>query len=291
MRRGPAAARPEGAWLRVSGVDASPTLIGHARMRTRAATIASRMLPRCHSRRFLRGRYRVHVAAGRRRPGRGRDEIARVLVAGGRACVAVVHPINSAGHFEDHRPDAPFVIRDSYLGTPLLRRRRTRRPAHDVQQLSPTAAGLVGSLSCRRAAHGAMVEIPDRHRSAWRAMAARSALPPPSRVEGRGHESRVRPLVLVIGIVLVVIGGLAALGVRLPFGRLPGDIAIEGEQGAIYIPIASMIVISSSSRPRQLLPAPLAENARRGPTARSRLRRGTGAQTRCLGSHVPRSGG
>jgi Protein of unknown function (DUF2905) len=51
-------------------------------------------------------------------------------------------------------------------------------------------------------------------------------------------------LIIVIGLVLVVIGGLAALGVRLPFGRLPGDIAIEGERGAIYIPIASMIVIS-----------------------------------------------
>ena len=49
---------------------------------------------------------------------------------------------------------------------------------------------------------------------------------------------------LVIGLVLVVVGGLAVLGVRLPFGKLPGDIAIEGERGAIYIPIASMIVIS-----------------------------------------------
>ena len=51
-------------------------------------------------------------------------------------------------------------------------------------------------------------------------------------------------ILLVIGLVLVVIGGLAALGVRLPFGRLPGDIAIEGERGGIYIPIVSMIVIS-----------------------------------------------
>jgi hypothetical protein len=51
-------------------------------------------------------------------------------------------------------------------------------------------------------------------------------------------------ILLVVGLVLVVIGGLAALGVRLPFGRLPGDIAIEGERGGIYIPIASMIVIS-----------------------------------------------
>lgn len=51
-------------------------------------------------------------------------------------------------------------------------------------------------------------------------------------------------ILLIIGIVLVVIGGLAALGVRLPFGRLPGDIAIEGERGGIYIPIATMIILS-----------------------------------------------
>jgi hypothetical protein len=51
-------------------------------------------------------------------------------------------------------------------------------------------------------------------------------------------------ILLVIGVVLVVVGGLAALGVRLPFGRLPGDIAIEGERGGIYIPIVTMIIIS-----------------------------------------------
>jgi hypothetical protein len=51
-------------------------------------------------------------------------------------------------------------------------------------------------------------------------------------------------ILLVVGLVLVVIGGLAALGVRLPFGRLPGDIAIEGERGGIYIPIVTMIIAS-----------------------------------------------
>lgn len=51
-------------------------------------------------------------------------------------------------------------------------------------------------------------------------------------------------IVLVIGVVLVIVGGLAALGVRLPLGRLPGDIAIERERGGIYIPIVTMIVIS-----------------------------------------------
>lgn len=51
-------------------------------------------------------------------------------------------------------------------------------------------------------------------------------------------------VLLVIGLVLAVVGGLAALGVRLPFGRLPGDIAITGDRGGIYIPLGSMIVIS-----------------------------------------------
>jgi Protein of unknown function (DUF2905) len=51
-------------------------------------------------------------------------------------------------------------------------------------------------------------------------------------------------ILLVIGLVLVVVGGLAVLGVRLPFGRLPGDIAVEGERGGIYIPIATMVVLS-----------------------------------------------
>ena len=51
-------------------------------------------------------------------------------------------------------------------------------------------------------------------------------------------------VLLIIGVLLVVVGGLAVLGIRLPFGRLPGDIAIEGERGGVYIPIVTMIVIS-----------------------------------------------
>jgi hypothetical protein len=51
-------------------------------------------------------------------------------------------------------------------------------------------------------------------------------------------------ILLVIGLVLVVVGGLAAIGVRLPFGRLPGDIAITGQHGGLFIPIGTMIVVS-----------------------------------------------
>lgn len=52
-------------------------------------------------------------------------------------------------------------------------------------------------------------------------------------------------ILLIIGILLVVVGGLAALGVRLPFGRLPGDITIEGERGGFYFPIVTMIIVSA----------------------------------------------
>jgi hypothetical protein len=51
-------------------------------------------------------------------------------------------------------------------------------------------------------------------------------------------------IVLVIGLVLVVVGGLAMAGIRLPFGRLPGDIAITGERGGLFIPLGTMLLIS-----------------------------------------------
>ncbi|MDQ2854265.1 MAG: DUF2905 domain-containing protein [Chloroflexota bacterium] len=49
---------------------------------------------------------------------------------------------------------------------------------------------------------------------------------------------------VVVGVLLVVIGGLAMAGIRLPFGRLPGDIAITGEHGGLFIPIGTMLLIS-----------------------------------------------
>jgi len=43
-------------------------------------------------------------------------EAARVLARGGRFCIAIVHPLNSAGSFLSSDPDSPFVIEGSYLG-------------------------------------------------------------------------------------------------------------------------------------------------------------------------------
>ena len=42
-------------------------------------------------------------------------EIARVLRGGGRFCMAVVHPVNSAGSFESDDDDSPFRIEGSYF--------------------------------------------------------------------------------------------------------------------------------------------------------------------------------
>jgi SAM-dependent methyltransferase len=42
-------------------------------------------------------------------------EAARVLAPGGRLCLAIVHPLNSAGGWPERTPDSPFVIEGSYL--------------------------------------------------------------------------------------------------------------------------------------------------------------------------------
>jgi hypothetical protein len=49
---------------------------------------------------------------------------------------------------------------------------------------------------------------------------------------------------VVIGVLLVLVGGLAMAGIRLPFGGLPGDIAITGDRGGLFIPLGTMLLIS-----------------------------------------------
>jgi hypothetical protein len=49
---------------------------------------------------------------------------------------------------------------------------------------------------------------------------------------------------IILGLVLVAAGLLWPWLTRLGLGRLPGDIAIRGEHGALYIPITTSILIS-----------------------------------------------
>lgn len=53
-------------------------------------------------------------------------EIYRVLMPGGRFCLALPHPINSAGHFESSDADSRFMIDGSYLDPFYLADKRTR---------------------------------------------------------------------------------------------------------------------------------------------------------------------
>ncbi len=47
-----------------------------------------------------------------------------------------------------------------------------------------------------------------------------------------------------LGIVVILIGFLWPYLVRIPFGRLPGDIIIDKPQLKIYIPVTTMILVS-----------------------------------------------
>jgi Protein of unknown function (DUF2905) len=51
---------------------------------------------------------------------------------------------------------------------------------------------------------------------------------------------------LILGAVLIVVGALLYFGGKLPFrlGRLPGDIAHRGQDGTLYFPLVSCLVIS-----------------------------------------------
>jgi Protein of unknown function (DUF2905) len=51
-------------------------------------------------------------------------------------------------------------------------------------------------------------------------------------------------VLIAIGLGLALVGVLVSVGGFGWFGRLPGDIRIERETMRIYIPFASMIVIS-----------------------------------------------
>ena len=54
-------------------------------------------------------------------------------------------------------------------------------------------------------------------------------------------------LLINTGILLVVIGLVVILGERfgIRFGRLPGDIRIEGRHGGFYFPIVTCLLISA----------------------------------------------
>jgi Protein of unknown function (DUF2905) len=51
-------------------------------------------------------------------------------------------------------------------------------------------------------------------------------------------------ILIVIGVGLILVGLLIWSGSLSWFGHLPGDIRIERETVRVYVPIASMLVVS-----------------------------------------------
>jgi hypothetical protein len=58
-------------------------------------------------------------------------------------------------------------------------------------------------------------------------------------------ESIARTL-MIGGVILFLVGGGIYFAVKfgIPFGRLPGDIRIEGENGSFYFPVTTSILVS-----------------------------------------------
>ncbi|WP_083249408.1 DUF2905 domain-containing protein [Brachyspira hampsonii] len=49
---------------------------------------------------------------------------------------------------------------------------------------------------------------------------------------------------IVIGIILIIIGILFLFNIKLPFGKLPGDIVIKKENFTFAFPLMSSIIAS-----------------------------------------------
>ncbi|MDD3807685.1 MAG: DUF2905 domain-containing protein [Candidatus Marinimicrobia bacterium] len=48
----------------------------------------------------------------------------------------------------------------------------------------------------------------------------------------------------IIGVLLIIASLLIAKGIKIPFGRLPGDIIIKKDNFSFYFPLATCVIIS-----------------------------------------------
>jgi Protein of unknown function (DUF2905) len=51
-------------------------------------------------------------------------------------------------------------------------------------------------------------------------------------------------ILMVVGAAAFLVGALLAAGVKIPLGRLPGDIVIRREGGTFYLPIMTCLLLS-----------------------------------------------
>ena len=57
-------------------------------------------------------------------------------------------------------------------------------------------------------------------------------------------ENNMSKLLLAIGIIFIIASVLVSKGIKIPLGRLPGDIIIKKGNFAFYFPVATSIIIS-----------------------------------------------
>ncbi len=60
----------------------------------------------------------------------------------------------------------------------------------------------------------------------------------------RGVDRSFGLIIILLGALVIIAGLVIWAGGLSWFGRLPGDIRIEGENTRVYIPLASMLVVS-----------------------------------------------
>ena len=51
-------------------------------------------------------------------------------------------------------------------------------------------------------------------------------------------------MLMAAGLIIVLVGALVWSGLFSFFGRLPGDFRYEGEHTRVYVPFASMLLVS-----------------------------------------------
>ncbi len=162
---------------RVIGIDASPTMVRFAATHDDRGPVVlgdGAMLP------FSDGAFDLVVAYmclhDFDRLPEAVAEIARVLDESGRLCLAIPHPINSAGAFAGREADAPFVIAGSYLdsaatgdslarGEVRLTFHSEHRPLEAYARALESAGLLIERI--REIAHGDQVVASSKAATRW----------------------------------------------------------------------------------------------------------------------------
>ncbi|HOL22795.1 MAG TPA: DUF2905 domain-containing protein [bacterium] len=57
-------------------------------------------------------------------------------------------------------------------------------------------------------------------------------------------ESNLAKFLLLAGVILIIAAVMVEKGIKIPLGRLPGDIIIKKENFTLYFPLVTSILIS-----------------------------------------------